>query len=159
MDIKDSVFIAEGAKVLKDVTIKENSSVWFNAVIRGDSNSIYIGANSNVQDNAVIHTSSDHKVEIGNNVTIGHNAIVHGATIKDNVLFGMGAIILDGAIINENCIIGAGTLIPQNKIIPANSLVYGNPFKIVRKLTDLEKEKIISNALKYVNEAKEYKNK
>lgn len=159
MDIKDSVFIAEGAKVLKDVTIKENSSVWFNAVIRGDSNSIYIGANSNVQDNAVIHTSSDHKVEIGNNVTIGHNAIVHGATIKDNVLFGMGAIILDGAIINENCIIGAGTLIPQNKIIPANSLVYGNPFKIVRELTDLEKEKIISNALKYVNEAKEYKNK
>jgi len=159
MDIKNSVFIAEGAKVLKDVTIKENSSVWFNAVIRGDSNSIYIGANSNVQDNAVIHTSSDHKVEIGNNVTIGHNAIVHGATIKDNVLFGMGAIILDGAIINENCIIGAGTLIPQNKIIPANSLVYGNPFKIVRELTDLEKEKIISNALKYVNEAKEYKNK
>ena len=159
MDIKDSVFIAEGAKVLKDVTIKENSSVWFNAVIRGDSNSIYIGANSNVQDNAVIHTSSDHKVEIGNNVTIGHNAIVHGATIKDNVLFGMGAIILDGAIINENCIIGAGTLIPQNKIIPANSLVYGNTFKIVRELTDLEKEKIISNALKYVNEAKEYKNK
>ena len=159
MDIKDSVFIAEGAKVLKDVTIKENSSVWFNAVIRGDSNSIYIGANSNVQDNAVIHTSSDHKVEIGNNVTIGHNAIVHGATIKDNVLFGMGAIILDGAIINENCIIGAGTLIPQNKIIPANSLVYGNPFKIVRELTELEKEKIISNALKYVNEAKEYKNK
>ncbi len=159
MDIKDSVFIAEGAKVLKDVTIKENSSVWFNAVIRGDSNSIYIGANSNVQDNAVIHTSSDHKVEIGNNVTIGHNAIVHGATIKDNVLFGMGAIILDGAIINENCIIGAGTLIPQNKIIPANSLVYGNPFKIVRELTDLEKEKIISNALKYVNEAKEYKNR
>ena len=159
MDIKDSVFIAEGAKVLKDVTIKENSSVWFNAVIRGDSNSIYIGANSNVQDNAVIHTSSDHKVEIGNNVTIGHNAIIHGATIKDNVLFGMGAIILDGAIINENCIIGAGTLIPQNKIIPANSLVYGNPFKIVRELTDLEKEKIISNALKYVNKAKEYKNK
>ena len=159
MDIKDSVFIAEGAKVLKDVTIKENSSVWFNAVIRGDSNSIYSGANSNVQDNAVIHTSSDHKVEIGYNVTIGHNSIVHGATIKDNVLFGMGAIILDGAIINENCIIGAGTLIPQNKIIPANSLVYGNPFKIVRELTDLEKEKIISNALKYVNEAKEYKNK
>ena len=158
-DILKEVFVADGAKIIGDVIIGENSSVWFNAVIRGDSNSIVIGENTNVQDNAVIHTSSDHKVEIGNNVTIGHNAIVHGATIKDNVLFGMGAIILDGAIINENCIIGAGTLIPQNKIIPANSLVYGNPFKIVRELTDLEKEKIISNALKYVNEAKEYKNK
>ena len=155
-DIEQSVFIASGAKVIGKVTIGKDSSLWFNAVIRGDSSTITIGEKSNVQDNAVIHTSRDSKVVVGDNVTIGHGAIVHGCTIGNNVLIGMGSIILDGTIVEDNCIIGAGTLIPSNKRIPSNSLVYGNPFKIVRQITKEELEHIIWNANDYVKEAKEY---
>ena len=155
--IDKSVFIADGAKVIGDVEIGKNSSVWFNAVIRADSDKVKIGESSNVQDNAVIHTSEGFGVSIGNNVTIGHGAIVHGCTIKDNVMIGMGAIVLNGAIIEENCIIGAGTLVTQGKVIPARSLVFGNPMKIVRQLTEQEIQSITDNATSYVNEAKEYK--
>lgn len=157
MNIEKSVFVAEGAKVIGNVTIKENSNIWFNAVIRGDSNTISIGKNTNVQDNAVIHTSINSPVEIGNNVTIGHGAIIHGCKIGNNVLIGMGAIILDGAVIEDNCIIGAGSLVPQNKKISSNSLGFGNPFVIKREVTKEEKEHILSNANEYVLEAKKYK--
>ena len=125
MNIDKSVFIAEGAKVIGNVTIKEDSSVWFNAVIRGDSSTIEIGKRSNVQDNAVIHTSRNSKVVVGDNVTIGHGAIVHGCSIGNNVLIGMGAIVLDNAVIGDNCIIGAGSLITQNKVIPPNGIFQG----------------------------------
>lgn len=157
MNIDKSVFIAEGAKVIGNVTIKEDSSVWFNAVIRGDSSTIEIGKRSNVQDNAVIHTSRNSKVVVGDNVTIGHGAIVHGCSIGNNVLIGMGAIVLDNAVIGDNCIIGAGALITQNKVIPDGSLVYGNPAKIVRNITQEEIDHIIWNANDYVSEAKGYK--
>lgn len=155
--IDKSVFIAEGAKVVGDVSILEGSSVWFNAVIRGDSNLIKIGKNTNIQDNAVIHTSKNTCVEIKDNVTIGHGAIIHGCKIGSNVLIGMGAIILDHAVIEDNCIIGAGTLITQNKVVPKGSLVYGNPMKIARSITEEEIKSIKDNALAYVEEAKEYK--
>ena len=154
--IDKTVFIADGAKVIGDVEIGANSSVWFNAVIRADSDKVKIGENSNVQDNAVIHTSEGFGVQIGNNVTIGHGAIVHGCTIGDNVMIGMGAIVLNGAKIGENSIIGAGTLVTQGKIIPAGSLAFGNPVKIVRQLTDEEIQSITDNANSYVNEAKDY---
>ena len=154
--IDKSVFIADGAKVIGNVEIGNGSSVWFNAVIRADSDNVRIGENSNVQDNAVIHTSEGFGVSIGNNVTIGHGAIVHGCTIKDNVMIGMGAIVLNGAVIEENSIIGAGTLVTQGKVIPMGSLAFGNPVKIVRQLTDKEIESIKDNANSYVNEAKEY---
>ena len=157
MNIDKSVFIAEGAKVIGNVTIKEDSSVWFNAVIRGDSSTIEIGKRSNVQDNAVIHTSRNSKVVVGDNVTIGHGAIVHGCSIGNNVLIGMGAIVLDNAVIGDNCIIGAGSLITQNIVIPSGSLVYGNPMKIVRTITPEEIEHIIWNANDYVSEANKYK--
>lgn len=157
MNIDKSVFIAEGTKVIGNVTIKEDSSVWFNAVIRGDSSTIEIGKRSNVQDNAVIHTSRNSKVVVGDNVTIGHGAIVHGCSIGNNVLIGMGAIVLDNVIIGDNCIIGAGSLITQNKVIPSGSLVYGNPAKIVRNITQAEIEHIIWNANDYVSEANKYK--
>lgn len=159
MNIDRSVFIADGAKVIGNVIIKELSSVWFNAVIRGDSSTIEIGKRTNIQDNVVIHTSKNSKVIIGDNVTIGHGAIVHGCSIGNNVLIGMGAIILDNAIIGDNCIIGAGSLITQNKIIPSGSVVFGNPYKIARKITDVEINHIIWNANEYVNEAKTYINK
>ena len=155
--IDKSVFIAEGAKVIGNVEIGKSSSIWFNAVIRADSDKIKIGDNSNVQDNAVIHTSAGFSVRIGDNVTIGHGAIVHGCTIEDNVMIGMGAIVLNGAVIGENSIIGAGTLVTQEKIIPAGSLAFGTPVKIVRQLTDEEIQSILDNADSYVKEAKEYK--
>lgn len=156
--IDKSVFLADGSKVIGKVKISKNSSVWFNAVIRGDSNTIEIGENSNIQDNAVVHTSKEYGVVIKNNVTIGHGAIIHGCNIGNNVLIGMGAIVLDNVKIEDNCIIGAGTLITQNKIIPEGSLVYGNPMKIVRNLTEEERKSIIENALEYVHKAESYKN-
>lgn len=158
ISIDKTVFIADGARVLGDVEIGKNSSVWFNAVIRADSNSIKIGERSNIQDNAVIHTSKDFGVCIGDNVTVGHGAIVHGCTVKSNVMIGMGAIVLNGAVIEENCIIGAGALVTQGKVIPAGSLVFGNPAKIVRNLTDQEISSITDNAASYVKEAEQYKN-
>lgn len=155
--IDKSVFIADGAKVIGDVEISKNGSVWFNAVIRADLGSVKIGENSNVQDNAVVHTSKDFGVQIGDNVTIGHSAIVHGCTVGNNVLIGMGAIVLDGAVIEDNCIIGAGTLVTHGKVIPAGSLAFGNPVKVVRQLTDDEIRSITDNAISYTEKAKNYK--
>ena len=154
--LNKNIYIAEGAKIIGDVTIGEDSSVWYNAVIRGDSNSIAIGKNTNVQDNAVLHTSHSHELKIGDNVTIGHGAIVHGCTVGNNVLIGMGAIILDGAVLEDNCIIGAGALVTQNKVMPAGSLVLGNPAKVIREITEEEKASILHNAKEYVSEAKSY---
>jgi carbonic anhydrase/acetyltransferase-like protein (isoleucine patch superfamily) len=155
--IDKSVFIADGAKVIGNVEICKNGSVWFNAVIRADLGSVKIGENSNVQDNAVVHTSKDFGVQIGDNVTIGHSAIVHGCTVGNNVLIGMGAIVLDGAVIEDNCIIGAGTLVTHGKVIPAGSLAFGNPVKVVRQLTDNEIRSITDNAISYAEKAKNYK--
>ena len=155
--IDNSVFIADGAKVVGEVEIGKNSSVWFNAVIRADLDSVKIGEASNVQDNAVVHTSKNFGVQIGNNVTVGHSAIVHGCTVGNNVLIGMGAIVLDGAVIEDNCIIGAGSLVTQGKLIPAGSLAFGNPAKVVRQLTDDEIRSITENAISYVEEAENYK--
>lgn len=151
--IAEWVYIAEGAKITGEVEIEENSSVWYNAVIRGDSNPIVIGENTNVQDNAVLHVSHSHPMSIGDNVTIGHGAIVHGCTIGNNVLIGMGAIVLDGAVIEDNCIIGAGALVTQNKVIPSGSLAFGNPAKVLRTLTEEEKQSILENANEYSDEA------
>ena len=150
------VYMADGARIVGDVAIGEGSSVWYNAVIRGDSNSIVIGTNTNIQDNAVLHTSHSHGLIIGDNVTIGHGAIVHGCTIGNNVLVGMGAIILDGAVIEDNCIIGAGALVTQNKIMPSGSLVLGNPATVIREISEEEKASIVKNAEEYVKEAKIY---
>lgn len=155
--IDKSVFIADGAKVIGDVEISKNGSVWFNAVIRADSASVKIGECSNVQDNAVIHTSKDFGVQIGDNVTVGHGAIVHGCTVGNNVMIGMGAIVLDGAVIGENTIIGAGALVTQGKVIPSGSLAFGNPAKVVRNLSDEEIRSITNNAIAYVNKANNYK--
>lgn len=152
----EKVYVADGAKIIGDVKIKDGSSVWYNAVIRGDSNKIEIGENTNVQDNAVLHTSHSYALKIGNNVTIGHGAIVHGCTVGDNVLIGMGAIILDGAVIEDNCIIGAGALITQKKQVPEGTLWLGNPAKMIREITEEERISILENADKYSEEAKQY---
>lgn len=150
--IDPSVFVAKGAVVLGDVTIEKDCSIWYNAVVRSTESFIKIGEGTNVQDNAVIHVGHSHPTIIGSYVTIGHGAIVHGCTIEDNVLIGMGAIILNGAKIGKNCIIAAGALIPQNKEIPDNSLVMGSPGKIVRQVTAEEIIQNRKNAENYIKE-------
>lgn len=153
---KETIYIAPGAFVIGDVTLGENVGIWYNAVVRGDTNSIYIGSNTNVQDNATLHTDKDFKLHIGNGVTIGHNAVVHGCTVGDNTVIGMGSIILSGAVIGKNCIIGAGSLVTGKMNIPDGSLVMGSPAKIARPLMKHEIESNRENAVHYVELMSEY---
>ena len=125
--IADSAFVADNAVLIGDVEIGEGSSVWFGAVIRADNNKIIIGKNSNVQDNCTIHTDEEFVVRIGDNVTIGHNAVVHGCTLEDNVLVGMNSTVLNGAHIRKNSIIGAGAMVKGNSDFPEGSMILGAP--------------------------------
>lgn len=143
-------FIAQGAHVVGDVLMGENVGIWYNAVVRGDANTIMIGDNTNIQDNTTVHTDADYPVRIGAGVTIGHNAVIHGCTIGDNTVIGMGSILLNGAEIGRNCIIGAGALVTGKMRIPDNSLAFGNPAKVVRAVSDDEIASNRENALHYV---------
>ncbi|MCQ3929522.1 MAG: gamma carbonic anhydrase family protein [Chloroflexi bacterium] len=134
--IHPSTFIASGAVIVGDVTLAELTSVWFNAVLRGDTTPITIGARSNIQDGAILHADPGFPAEIGEGVTVGHGAIVHGAKIGNNTVIGMGAILLNGAVVGENCIVGAGALITEGKIFPSGVLILGNPGRVVRELTE-----------------------
>ena len=155
--IDETAFIADNATVAGKVTVGKNASVWFGAVVRGDLQSITIGVGSNIQDNAVIHSDANHPVVIGDNVTVGHGAIVHGATVGDNVLVGMGATVLDGAVIGDNSIIGAGALVTAKTIIPPKSLVLGIPAAVTKELSPAQIMGNRMNALEYVKLAKDYK--
>lgn len=152
--IDPEAFIAEGAVVRGDVRIERNASIWYNAVLRGDVDSIAVGEGSNIQDGCVVHVDRGCPVRIGRNVTVGHGAIVHGCTIGDGTLVGMGAIILNGAVIGEGCIVGAGALVTQGKHIPAGTLVIGSPARIVRAVTPEEREHNLANAQLYIEEAR-----
>lgn len=143
-------WIAPGAHVVGDVLMGENVGIWYNAVVRGDANTIVIGDNTNIQDNTTVHTDADYPVNIGKGVTIGHNAVIHGCTIGDNTVIGMGSIVLSGAVIGCNCIIGAGALVTGKMRIPDNSLAFGNPAKVVRTVSDDEITSNRENALHYV---------
>lgn len=155
MKKQESVFIAPGAVVLGDVTLAEDVNIWYHVTIRGDRGSIKIGAGSNIQDNAVVHVEPEYPVIIGEHVTIGHGAIIHGCQVGDNTLVGMGAILMNGCKIGRNCIIGAGALVTQNTEIPDNSLVLGNPGRVKREVTPKEVAASRSNADLYVQEARE----
>src|SRR6185436_13881974 len=144
------VYLARTAVVLGDVTLGDFSSVWYNAVLRGDINRIVVGHHSNIQDNAVLHLADEHPCLLGNYVTIGHSAIVHACTVGDECLIGMGATILDGAVIGEQSIVGANALVTQYTEVPPGSLVLGSPAKIVRCLTSDERQGLKSWADKYV---------
>ena len=154
--IHPSAFIAASADVIGRVTLHEETSIWYNATLRGDINEIMIGPRSNVQDNAVIHLADDYGCYIGELVTVGHSAILHACTVKDEVLVGMGSIVLDGAVIGERSIIGAGALVTGGTIIPPGSLVLGTPAKIVRTLSAEEQDEIKVWALRYVRLSREY---
>ncbi|KFX54849.1 gamma carbonic anhydrase family protein [Clostridium botulinum] len=153
-NISEGVYISETSVIIGDVVIKENSNIWFGAVLRGDEQSISIGYETNIQENVVIHGDGDNNVIIGNGVTIGHGAIIHGCAIGDNVLIGMGTIILNGAKISKNSIVAAGSLITQNKEFEDGSLILGNPAKVIRKLTPEEIQANKESSLTYVNLAK-----
>lgn len=157
MKIEESAYIADGAIVLGNVIIGEESSIWFHATVRGDRGEIRIGNGSNIQDNAVVHVDENFPVHIGNYVTVGHSAVIHGCRIDDNTLIGMGAIVLNGAKIGKNCIIGAGALVTQNMLIPDNSLVIGMPARIMREVTGQEAETNLFNAKEYIKESRKYK--
>src|SRR5438874_13327576 len=143
------VYIARGAVVVGDVTLGDFSSVWYNAVLRGDINRIVIGHHANIQDNAVLHLEDELPCLIGNYVTVGHSAIVHACTVGDETLVGMGSVILDGAVLGRQCLIGARALVTPRTPIPDGSLVLGSPAKVVRPLTEEEKQKLKPSAEKY----------
>jgi carbonic anhydrase/acetyltransferase-like protein (isoleucine patch superfamily) len=151
--IGQNVYIAKGAVVFGDVTLGDHSSIWYNAVARGDINRVVVGHHTNIQDNSVLHLADDYPCIVGNYVTVGHSAIVHACTIGDEVLVGMGATILDGATIGEQCLIGANALVTPGSKIPPGSLVLGSPAKVLRKLTSKERAKLKTWAEKYVRYA------
>lgn len=142
-------FIAWNAEVIGSVHLEEETSIWYSASIRGDIDTITIGWGSNVQDNAALHVDAGMPLVVGHDVTIGHGAIVHGCTVGDRCLIGMGAIILNGARIGRECIVGAGALITEGKEFPERSLIVGSPAKAVRSVTDDEVSKILKNAANY----------
>ena len=148
MEIK--TYIAPGAVVTGDVELHNNVNIWYGAVLRGDSGKIFVGENSNIQDNCVIHE----KTTLGKGCTVGHGAIVHGCTVGDNCLIGMGAIILNGAVIGNNCIVGAGALVTGKMNAPDGSLILGNPATVVKPLTQEQIDGIRADAEHYVNLAK-----
>ena len=155
--IDSSAYIVESAAVIGDVIIGAESSIWFNAVIRGDVNYIRIGKRTNIQDGCVLHVArKKYPLTIGDEVTVGHNATLHACTIESRCLIGMGATIMDGSTIGENCIVGAGSLVTPSTTIQSGSLVIGTPAKVKRKLTDDEIQSIRDSANHYVSDTKSY---
>lgn len=149
-------FIAPNATVVGEVELGEGVTIWYQAVVRGDSNTIKIGSNTNIQDGTIIHVDHDAPVEVAENVTIGHQCLLHGCTIEKGALIGMGSTILNHAVIGENSLIGAGLLVTEGKVIPPNVLAFGQPAKVIRPLTEEEIEKNQQNIQHYVDLGEKY---
>ena len=152
-----AAFVADNATVRGSVTLGANSSVFFGAVLRGDRAPITIGAGTNIQDNCVVHVDYDHPVTVGENVTVGHGAILHGCTVGDNTLIGMGAIVLDGAKIGDDCIIAAGAVVTGKMDAPAGSLLVGSPAVVAKPLNDKQKASCLENSELYYRKSVEYR--
>lgn len=148
-DLHPTAFVAAGARVVGGVTLAEGASVWYNAVLRADGASIVLGAGSNIQDNVSVHVDSDRPVLIGRDVSVGHNAVVHGCEIGDGSLIGMGSVILSGAVIGAGCLIAGGAVVLEGTVVPDGSLVAGVPAKVRRPLTDNERARLLRNAHTY----------
>lgn len=153
IETDENVLVMPGAVVCGDVTVGEGTAFWFNSVCRAELQPIKIGKRCNIQDCAVIHNLCT----LGDDVSVGHGAIVHGATVGDRVIVGMGATVLDGAVIGNDCIIGAGALVTGKMNAPDGSMILGSPAKVVRELTEKEKESILANATLYLEKSKEYR--
>lgn len=147
------IYVADGAKIVGNIDFDEDANVWYNAVIRNSGSVVSIGRGTNIQDNCTLHAEIS-ELHVGENVTIGHGAIVHGCTVGDNTLIGMGAIILNRAKIGKNCVVGAGSLVTEDAVIPDNSLVVGSPARIIREVNEKDIERNRKNATTYVEMAK-----
>lgn len=157
INIRENTYISDTAKIIGSVNIKSKSSIWYGAVVRGDSSLITIGENTNIQDNTVIHSENINELYIGDNVTIGHNCIIHCNQIKGNSLIGMGSILMNGVVIGKNSIIGSGSLVTKNKHIGEGELWMGSPAKYIRNLTEKEIESIMISANDYYELSKIHK--
>lgn len=153
----EGAWVADSAQVIGDVVMGPNSSVWFGTIVRGDTETIHIGANTNIQDASVVHTDHGIPLVIGNDVTVGHKVMLHGCTIGDNSLIGIGAVVLNGANVGRNCIVGAGSVVTENKEFPDNTLIVGAPARIVKTLTDEQVAKFARLAVHYVENAQRYR--
>ena len=158
--VHPAAWIEDSAQVIGDVVIGKDSSIWFNAVVRGDVNYIRIGDRTNIQDGSVVHVTHDtHPTILEDDITVGHSVTLHGCTIRSRVLIGMGATILDGAEVESDCVIGAGALVTEGKKIPSGWLAIGSPAKPVRQLTEQERGRLLYSANNYIKYKKEYEGK
>lgn len=155
--IAASAWVAPNATVIGDACLGDNVSIWWNAVLRGDNDPIHIGANSNIQDGSVLHTDEGVPMHIGANVTVGHMVMLHGCTVGDNSLIGIGSVILNRAVIGKHSIVGANTLIPEGKVFPDGVLIVGSPGKVVRELSDEDVARLEKSAAHYVANARRYR--
>ena len=155
--LHESAWVADNAQVMGKVVLGEDSSVWFGVVIRGDTETVTVGRGSNIQDNSVLHTDHDLPLNIGENVTVGHQVMLHGCTVGDNSLIGIGAVVLNGAKIGKNCLVGAGALVTEGKEFPDGSMIIGSPAKAVRQLSPEQIEGLKMSASRYIDNARRYK--
>ena len=155
--IHDSAWVADSAAVMGNVTLSEDSSVWFGVVIRGDTETITVGKGTNIQDNSVLHADHGMPLVIGDNVTVGHQVMLHGCTIGDGSLIGIQAVVLNGAKIGKNCLVGAGSLVTEGKEFPDGCMILGSPAKAVRQLTDAQIQGLKMSAQHYIDNARRYK--
>ena len=151
------VFVAESAQLIGEVTVGETSSIWFGSVLRGDINRVVIGHHTNIQDLSLCHVADEHACVVGNYVTVGHRAILHGCAVQDEVLIGMGAVLMNGVVVGAQSIIGAAALLTEGLEVPPGSLVYGSPAKVVSRLAEKERQAIKSWAEKYCRVAASYR--
>lgn len=152
-----SAWVADDAQVIGNVTLAEDVSVWFGVVVRGDTESITVGKGSNIQDNSVLHADHGKPLVVGENVTVGHQAMLHGCSIGDNSLIGIQAVVLNGAKIGKNCLVGAGALVTEGKEFPDGSMILGSPAKVVRQLSAEQIESLKMSAQHYIDNARRYK--
>lgn len=155
--VADSAWVADSAQVMGDVTLGADSSVWFGAIIRGDMDTITVGAGSNIQDGSILHADHNMPLTIGENVTVGHQAMLHGCTIGDGSLIGIQAVVLNGAKIGKNCLVGAGALVTEGKEFPDGCMILGSPAKAVRQLSEAQLEGLKMSAQHYIGNARRYK--
>ncbi|AWT11872.1 gamma carbonic anhydrase family protein [Stutzerimonas frequens] len=158
-EIHPSAFIFEEATVIGQVTLREEASVWAHAVLRGDNEQIRVGAGSNIQENAVLHTDHGYPLVVGDHVTVGHQAMLHGCKIGDGSLIGIQAVVLNGAVIGRNCVVGAGAIVTEGKVFPDNSLILGAPAKLVRELGEEDLQRFGGHAEGYARLAERYKSR
>jgi carbonic anhydrase/acetyltransferase-like protein (isoleucine patch superfamily) len=156
-EVPPSAFVANGAWLIGDVTLGDDASIWFNAVLRGDINSIRIGDRSNVQDGVVMHVTHEDRVIVGNDVTIGHLAMIHGCELRDGALIGMGAVVLDGAVVGPQALVAAGAVVRERFVVPEGTLVAGVPARVVRPLSEQERASLLESARHYVQYARSFR--